>query len=414
MCRVPRRLMIDLRPLRVSPPFRRMWGGSAVAQIGQSMAAVAVGIQVYDITGSSFAVGMIGLAAFFPLVVFGLYGGSISDTHDRRTVALISSSGLWVCAIALVVQAWLSLDQLWFLYVVVAAQSAFFAVNTPARSAIVPRLIEPALLPAANALTSLTYGVGFMVGPVLSGLVIDAYGLTATYTVDALLFAAAMYGVVRLPAIPPEFTSQRTGWKAVGDGLRFLSTRRNLLMTFVVDLCAMVLAQPRALFPALAATTFGGGARTVGLLAAAPAVGSVLAGVLSGWLGTVRRQGLMVVLMVCGYGASVAFFGLTDILTWAMFFLMLTGAFDMVSAVFRSTILQVATPDELRGRLQGVFIVVVAGGPRLGDALVGTTAGLFGEQAAIVMGGVACILATLFFTFRNRGFARYDARDPVA
>lgn len=414
MCQVPRRLIIDLRPLRVSPAFRRMWGGSAVAQIGQSMAAVAVGIQVYDITGSSFAVGMIGLAAFFPLVLFGLYGGSISDTYDRRTVALISSSGLWACAIALVVQAWLSLDQLWLLYGVVAAQSGFFAVNMPARSAIVPRLIDPVLLPAANALNSLTFGLGFMVGPVLSGLVIDAYGLTATYTVDALLFSAAMYGVIRLPAIPPESTSEHTGWKAVWEGLRFLSTRRNLLMTFIVDLCAMVLAQPRALFPALAATTFGGGARTVGLLAAAPALGSVLASVLSGWLGTVRRQGLMVVLMVCGYGASVALFGLTDILTWAMFFLVLTGAFDMVSAVFRSTILQVATPDAMRGRLQGVFVVVVAGGPRLGDALVGTTAGIWGEQAAIVIGGIACIVATLFFVFRNRGFVRYDALHPVA
>jgi MFS family permease len=206
----------------------------------------------------------------------------------------------------------------------------------------------------------------------------------------------------------------RTGWAAVWDGLRFLSTRKNLLMTFIIDLCAMVLAQPRALFPALAATTFGGGARTVGLLAAAPALGSVLAGLLSGWLGTVRRQGFMVVLMVCGYGASVALFGLTDILTWAVLFLALTGAFDMVSAVFRSTILQVATPDEMRGRLQGVFVVVVAGGPRLGDALIGTTAGLWGEQAAIVVGGVACVAATLAFTARNLGFVRYDSRHPVA
>lgn len=414
MCQVPRRLMLDLRPLRVSPEYRRMWGGWTVAQVGQSMAAVAVGIQIYAITGSSFAVGMIGLAAFFPLVFFGLYGGSISDTHDRRKVALWSSAGLWLCSMVLVLQAWLAWDQVWLLYVVIAAESAFFAVNTPARSAIVPRLIEPSLLPAANALTTLTFSAGFMLGPLLGGLVIDAYGLTAAYAIDAMLFAAAMYGLFRLPAIAPEAEAHRTGWAAVWEGLRFLSIRRNLLMTFIIDLCAMVLAQPRALFPALAATTFGGGARTVGLLAAAPAVGSVLAGLLSGWLGTVRRQGLMVVVMVCGYGASVAFFGLTDILTWAIFFLALTGAADMVSAVFRSTILQVATPDELRGRLQGVFVVVVAGGPRLGDAVIGTTAGLLGEQAAIVIGGVACIVATLFFTLRNRGFIRYDAHHPVA
>ena len=409
-----RRLVLDLRPLKVSPEYRRMWSGWTVAQVGQSMATVAVGIQVYALTGSSFAVGMLGAAAFFPLVVFGLYGGSISDTHDRRLVALAASSGLWLCSLVLLVQSLLSFDQVWLLYVVVAAQSASFAVNNPARSAIVPRLIQPELLPAANALANLTFSAGFTVGPLLGGLVIGGAGLTAAYAIDAVLFGAAIYGLFRLPSIPPEAEPHRTGWAAVWDGLRFLSKRRNLLMTFIVDLCAMVLAQPRALFPALAVTTFGGGARTVGLLAAAPAIGSVFAGVFSGWLGSVRRQGLMVVVMVCGYGAAVTCFGFTSILAWALLFLALTGAFDMVSAVFRSTILQVATPDELRGRLQGVFVVVVAGGPRIGDALVGTTASLWGEQTAIVVGGLACVSATLFFALRNRGFIRYDARHPVA
>ena len=409
-----RRLVLDLRPLKVSPAYRRMWAGWTVAQVGQAMATVAVGIQVYDITGSSFAVGMIGAAAFFPLVVFGLYGGSISDTHDRRLVALTASAGLWICSAVLLVQSLAGLDQVWLLYLVVASQSGFFAVNNPARQAIVPRLIEPELLPSANALANLTFSAGFIVGPLAGGLVIGGLGLSWAYAIDAVLFAAAIYGLFRLPSIPPEAEPHRTGWAAVWEGLRFLSTRRNLLMTFVVDLCAMVLAQPRALFPALAITTFGGGARTVGLLAAAPAVGAVLAGVFSGWLSSVRRQGLMVVLMVCGYGAAVAAFGLTSWLSLALLFLALTGGFDMISAVFRSTILQVATPDELRGRLQGVFIVVVAGGPRLGDALVGTTASLWGEHAAIVIGGVACVVGTLFFTFRNRGFLRYDARHPVA
>lgn len=410
---MPRRLVLDLRPLSVSPAYRRMWAGWTVAQVGQAMATVAVGIQVYDITGSSFAVGMIGAAAFFPLVVFGLYGGSISDTHDRRLVALTASTGLWLCSAVLLVQSLVGLDQVWLLYVVVAAQSAAFAVNNPARQAIVPRLIEPELLPAANALANLTFSAGFTVGPLLGGLVIGGLGLSWAYAIDAVLFGAAMYGLFRLPSIAPEAEPHRTGWAAVWEGLRFLSTRRNLLMTFVVDLCAMVLAQPRALFPALAVTTFGGGARTVGLLSAAPAIGSVLAGVFSGWLGSVRRQGLMVVLMVCGYGTAVALFGMTSWLSLALLFLAFTGAFDMISAVFRSTILQVATPDELRGRLQGVFIVVVAGGPRLGDALVGTTASLWGERGAIVIGGVACVVGTLFFTFRNRGFLRYDARHPV-
>ena len=409
-----RRLVVDLRPLRVSPEYRRMWGGWTIAQVGQSMATVAVGIQVYAMTGSSFAVGMLGAAAFFPLVFFGLYGGSISDTHDRRLVALAASAGLWICALVLLGQSALGFDKVWLLYVVVAVQSACFAVNNPARQAIVPRLIEPELLPAANALTTLTFSAGFTLGPLLGGFVIGGAGLTAAYAIDATLFGAAMYGLFRLPSIAPEAEPHRTGWAAVWEGLRFLSKRRNLLMTFIVDLCAMVLAQPRALFPAMAVTTFGGGARTVGLLAAAPAVGSVLAGLMSGWLGTVRRQGFMVVLMVCGYGAAVAAFGVTSLLAWALFFLALTGAFDMVSAVFRSTILQVATPDELRGRLQGVFVVVVAGGPRLGDALIGSTASLWGEHTAVIVGGIACVTATLFFVLRNRGFLHYDSRHPVA
>jgi MFS family permease len=411
---VARRLVLDLRPLKVSAAYRRMWGGWTVAQVGQSMATVAVGIQVYALTGSSFAVGMLGAAAFFPLVIFGLYGGSISDTHDRRLVALAASSCLWCCSVILLIQALLSFDQVWLLYVVVAVQSAGFAVNNPARSAIVPRLIQPELLPAANALANLTFSAGFTVGPLLGGLVIGTSGLTAAYAIDAVLFSAAMYGLFRLPSIEPEAQAHRAGWAAVWDGLRFLSSRRNLLMTFIVDMCAMVLAQPRALFPALAVTTFGGGARTVGLLSAAPAVGSVLAGVFSGWLGSVRRQGLMVVLMVCAYGTAVAMFGLTSILSLALLFLALTGAFDMVSAVFRSTILQVATPDELRGRLQGVFVVVVAGGPRLGDTLIGSTAALWGVHTAIVVGGLACVLATCFFALRIRSFTAYDARHPIA
>src|SRR4051812_3686648 len=391
-----------------------MWAGTTVGQGGQQMSTVAIGIQVYALTGSSFAVGMVGLVAFVPLVAFGLYGGSIADTHDRRLVALSASCGLWICSLILALQAALSFDQVWLLYAVVAVQSAFFAVNNPARSAIVPRLIDPPLLPAANALNTLTFSAGFTIGPLLGGLLIDASGLTAAYLIDALLFTAALYGLARLPSIAPEAEPHKTGWAAVLDGLRFLASKQNLLMTFIVDLCAMVLAQPRALFPALAATTFGGGARTVGFLAAAPAAGSLVAGLFSGWLGRIRRQGFVVVLMVCGYGASVAMFGVSSVLSIALLFLALTGAFDMVSAVFRSTILQVATPDELRGRLQGVFIVVVAGGPRLGDAVMGTTAGLVGEQVAIIAGGLACITATIAFAVRFRGFVHYDALHPVA
>lgn len=184
-------------------------------------------------------------------------------------------------------------------------------------------------------------------------------------------------------------------------------------MTFLVDLAAMVLAQPRALFPALAATSYGGGARTVGYLSAAPAIGALIGAAFSGWLGRVRWQGLYVVAMVCAYGVSIALFGLSSLLSIGMLFLAMAGAADMVSAVFRSTILQVATPDELRGRLQGVFIVVVAGGPRLGDVVAGTAATVLGERVAIVGGGLACITVTVLLVTWHRGFLRYDALHPV-
>jgi len=377
------------------------------------MTTLALGIQVYDLTGSSFAVGLVGAAAFFPLLIFGLYGGSFSDTHDRRKVALAASTGLWFCSLVLVAQSAADVGQTGVLYLVVAAQSACFAVNNPARAAILPRLLGPEMLPAANTLSTVTWNVGFTLGPLLGGFIVYVSGLTAAYTVDAITFMAALYALFRLPAIPPEGEVGKAGWAAVWEGLRFLRSRRNLLMTFLVDLAAMVLAQPRALFPALAATSYGGGARTVGYLSAAPAIGALLAATFSGWLGRIRLQGLLVVVMVCAYGSSIALFGFSSLLSIGLLFLAMAGAADMVSAVFRSTILQVATPDELRGRLQGVFIVVVAGGPRLGDVVAGTAATVLGERIAIVSGGLACIGATLLLVAWHRGFVRYDAQHPI-
>jgi len=403
----------DVTPLRVSRPYRRLWAGSTVAQLGQQMAAVAVALQVYAITGSSFAVGMVGLAALGPLVVFGLYGGSIADAHDRRRVLLVASLGLWMCSMALFVQAWLGLANVWVLYLVVAVQSGFFAVSNPARSAIIPRLVGARLLPAANALTTASWTLGFTVGPLMAGLLVGAYGYATTFAVDVLTFTAALYAVARLPSVPPEGEVSRAGLRSVLEGLRFLRTRRNLLMTFLVDLAAMVLAQPRALFPALAVSVYGGGPSTVGLLSAAPAFGAFAGAIFSGWVGRVRRQGRMIVLMVMAYGAAVAGFGLSSTLWLGVVFLALSGAFDTVSAVFRTTILQVATPDDLRGRLQGVFIVVVAGGPRLGDAVSGTSATVFGTRFAVVAGGVACIGAVSLLAARFPAFLRYDAENPV-
>lgn len=413
------RWFTDLRPLRESADFRRLWIGQSVSQLGQQMATVTVAYQVWVITESPFAVGTLGIVALVPLVALGLYGGALVDHYDRRAVALWTAAGLWLCTAVLLAQALLGLESVALLYGVVAVQSGLFAVNSPARSAIIPRLVPAHLLPAANALGMAAYNLGFTVGPLLGGVLIAWRGIGSTYAVDLLTFTAALYALVRLPPIPPQGERRGVpGLRSVVEGIQWLRRAPNLRMTFIVDLCAMVLAQPRALFPALALTVYAGGPSALGLLQAAPAIGSLVAFTFSGWVGRVHRQGVAVVVAVVAYGAAVALagvaaIGLPGILWLVVVMLALSGSADMVSAAYRSTMLQQAAPDALRGRLQGVFTVVVAGGPRLGEFVAGTVAELTSEAEAMLYGGVACMVATLLVVTWQRGFLRYDARRPT-
>ncbi|MER5496775.1 MULTISPECIES: MFS transporter [unclassified Streptomyces] len=407
------RIFADLTPLRTSPDYRRLWFGNTVSWIGQGMTSLAVSLQVYDITGSAFSVGLIGFCSFLPLVVFGLYGGAVADTLDRRKLGLVSASGSFALSLVLLAAAVAGVEQVGLLYVIVALQAACFAVNAPARSSMIARLLPAEQLPAANALNSMTSTTGMLAGPMLGGLVVGWWGYRAAYTVDVITFTASLYAMWRLPAMLPQ-REEGSGDKraSVADGLRFLGTRPNLRMTFFTDLCAMVLAHPRALFPVVAVLWYGGDAKTTGLLVAAPALGALLGGVFSGWLGRVRRHGLAVLLAVAGWGAAVAVFGLTRQLWLGLIFLALAGCADNTSMVFRNTMLQAAVPDEMRGRLQGVFIVVVAGGPRLGDFLAGSVADLASPGLAVTGGGIACVVAVTLLGLRWRGFARYDAQNP--
>ena len=411
------RLLTDVRPLQVSLDYRRLWFGNTVSQLGQQMTQVTIAIQVYALTHSTFAVGVVGIFALVPLVGFGLYGGAFADAFDRRKLALVASLGLWALSFVLVAQAVLDLRWVWLLYVVVALQSACFAVNNPTRSAIIPRLIPKEHLPAANALNMASFNLGFTVGPLLGALAIGAVGYGFAYTIDTVTFTAALYALFRLPPIPPQplegEAPTRPGLKSVIEGFRFLRSARNVRMTFILDLCAMVLAQPRALFPAVAGSFYGRGVAAVGLLQAAPAIGSLIAFAFSGWVSKIRRQGVAIAICVILYGASVAAFGFTQTLWVGVLFLAMSGAADMVSAAYRSTILQVAAPDNLRGRLQGVFTVVVAGGPRMGDFVAGSTAALTTPTIALAAGGLACILGVMIAMARERSFASYDALHPV-
>jgi MFS family permease len=268
-------------------------------------------------------------------------------------------------------------------------------------------------MPAANALGQLGFNTGLSLGPLLGGLLIGTVGFGWTYGLDAATFLAVIYSIWRLPPMPPEGGGSKAGVASVVEGLRYLGPRKNLLMTFLVDINAMVFGMPRALFPAIGIEWFHGGAGTVGLLAAAPSVGALLGAATSGWAGRVHRQGRAVLISVLVWGGSIALFGFTRVLWLGLLLLAIAGAADMVSAIFRNTILQVATPDALRGRLQGVFIVVVTGGPRLGDFEAGSVGSAFGSQVSVVTGGVACMIGVAALAAAYPSFNRYDARDPV-
>ena len=294
---------VDTRPLRI-PEYRRILIGQGTSFIGSMLTQVAVPVQIWALTASPLYVGFVGLAGLVPIVVFGLYGGAIADAVDRRVLYLWTSIGGWVVTLALLVQTLLDLQNIWLILALVFVQSGMFAVASSARGAIIPRIVPTELVPAANTLNFTVGNVGQVVGPLLAGLLLVLpNGFALAYAADALLFTAALYSVLKLPSIPPQGEVQRPDWRAVADGLRFIAVRPVLVMSFAVDIAAMVLAMPRSLFPAVADARFGG---QVGPLYAAIAIGAVIAGLSSGWIGRVRRQGRALTLAIVGWGAAVA------------------------------------------------------------------------------------------------------------
>jgi MFS family permease len=403
-----RRLAIDVRPLRHAA-YRRVFVGNSTALLGSQLTAVAVPVQMYALTRSSLWVGYIGIAGLVPLLVFALWGGALADVLDRRRLLLVSSLLSWAVTLGLLGQAVLGVRSPALLLVLVAVQSAAFAVTMPTRSALIPRIVPVAEVPAANTLNFTASTAAGVAGPLVAGLLIH-WGVAWAYGVDALTFTLALWAALRLPALPPERAGGRGGVADVLFGLRYLVSRPVLLLSFGIDIVAMVLAMPRALFPQAADERFGG-TGAIGWLYASIAIGSVLAGLTSGWIGRVRRQGVALVGAVVVWGLAVAASGLAHQLWLAVALLAVSGAADLVSAVYRQTILQTYAPDELRGRLQGVFTAVVAGGPRLGDVRAGAMAAAFGLAGSWVGGGVACVLVTLVLTLTFPALLRYRVQE---
>ena len=405
-----RRHAVDMRPVRITD-YRRLLVGQGTAFIGSMVTQVAVPVEVYSISHSSLLVGLVGFVGLLPLVVFGLYGGAIADAVDRGRLYFWSSVGTWLVTIALLAQTLIGLDNIPVILGLVAVQAGAFAVASSARGAIIPRIVPSDLVASANTLNFTVGNVGQVIGPLLAGLLISLdQGFAYAYGLDAVLFTAALYSAIRLPPLPPDGSLGRPGFSSVIDGLVFIGSRPVLLMSFLVDIVAMVLAMPRALYPEVADERFHG---SVGPLYAALAIGSVLAGISGGWIARVRRRGVALTGAVVAWGTAVAISGLAHQLWLVVILLALAGAADLVSAVFRQTILQTYAPDEMRGRMQGVFIAVVAGGPRLGDVRAGAMAAATSATVSWVGGGVACVVVVLVAAIAVRPFWNYRV-DPTS
>lgn len=399
-----------MTPLRESPAFRWLWAGQSLSSIGSFMTGVAVAIQTYDLTGSSVAVGAVSLATLVPTLLLGLFGGSVADAVDRRRLVMLTSSGLMVVSLVFALQALLDWRQVWLLYLLTAISAALAAIDTPARRTFVPRVLPLDRLPAAAALNQLSFQVAIIAAPVLAGVLIASLGLEAAYAIDAATFVAVLFSVRRLPPMPPEGGGSKVGLRAVVEGLRYAATHRLIGMIFLVDLNATALAMPTALFPALAATHFGGGPQTVGFLYAAIGVGGLVAAVLSGPLGSLRHQGRAMLISVAVWGAAIGSVAFTHSLWLAVLLLATAGAADIVTTVFRATILQTKTPDELRGRLNSLDFIVGLGGGHLGNVRAGSVAGLTDPVTSLLLGGATCVLGVAALTTASPTFRRYDAK----
>lgn len=440
-----RNVLIDLSPLRHSPAYARLWTGSAIANIGSQMTIVAVGLHVYALSASTFAVAMVGVIALLPMIIAGLWGGMLADAFDRRRVALLAAIVCWVSVGTLALISWLGAAELWHLYLLTTINSVAITITSAARNATLPRLIPRELLPAAGALNGVSMGIAITLGPALAGVLVASVGFNWTYTLDVLLFSAAFLGIVTLPSIRPEGDLQRPGIESIRYGLRFLKQAPNVRMSFIVDIIAMTFGRPHALFPAVGALLIGGGAVTVGVLTAALAIGTLVCSLFSGRLGAVRRQGIAIGWSIAAYGACIAGFGIvvavvqlggfavTDTampgqqagavdalsdanlpaLLLAALMIAGAGAADNVSAIFRTTLLQSAVPDNMRGRLQGLFTVVVTGGPRVGDLYIG----LLTLGAALwfppLLGGILIIALVALCLRLTPSFRHYDALNPT-
>jgi MFS family permease len=389
------RVVVDISPLRDFPAYRRLWLGQSVNIIGSQVTRVALPYQVYVLTHSTLAIAGLTLVQLVPLLLFSLGGGSLADVVDRRRLLLVTQVALALSSLALAIVS-LGTPALPVLFAIAFVASAFGSIDQPTRASSTPRLVPAHRLPAAIALGQLSFNAGSVIGPAVGGLILAGAGVSGAYLVDVVTYAVSIVAILGLPPIPPVVAGRRAGLAAIRESLAFVRSRRTILSTFAIDLNAMIFGMPTALFPAHAHDVFHAGPVGVGLLNAAPAAGAFVAVFLSGLVTRLRRIGRGIIVAVVVWGAAIALFGLSTFsFPLALVFLAIAGAADVLSAVLRSTLVQLTTPDELRGRVSAIHILVVTSGPRLGDIEAAAVASVVGAQLSAISGGVLCVLGVI-------------------
>ncbi len=412
MRRLLRSLAIDVGPLRRHREFRLLYLGQAVSFAGSMITYVAIPFQVYELTGSTLVVGLLGIVELVPLLVTALVGGALADAHDRRRLVLLADTALLLLSLVLVANALLAEPQVWLLFVVAAGMSAAGGLQRPPLDAMLPRLVPRDELAAASALDGFRGTAGQIAGPAIAGVLIATVGLGATYAVDAATFLASLAALARMRAVPPPPDAAPPSLARIREGWRYAVSRQELTGSYAVDINAMLFGIPVALFPAVADRY--GGPELLGPLYAAGPVGAVVLTLASGWVGRVRRHGKAIAISAGAYGAAILAFGLAGSLPLALVALAAAGAADMSSGIFRQTLWNQTIPDHMRGRLAGIEQLSYSIGPTLGTARSGAVASVTSVPFSIAAGGAVCIAGTVVLCSLLPRFWRYEAEAVSA
>ena len=405
-------IAIDVTPLREGRDFRLLFTGRFVSMAGDAVATTAANWQVYALTRSSLAVGMLTLASSAGMFAGLLAGGMLADRHDRRMLMVATRAPLAVLAALLAVNSLLSHPALWAVYVLVTAVGVLSGIGSPASTAAVPALVEPDQLAAAAALNAMGGQLGFLGGPALAGALIGGPGLASCYGIDAVCFAIFGLTLWFIRPLPPTVRAGRPGLRSMAEGLKHVRHNAVVGGMLAVDTSAMIFGMPSALFPALAREHFHGGAATFGLLAAAPGLGAMLGAATSGWTGRLRRPGVVVIWAGLAWGVAIIGFGFSGSLAIALVFLAVAGMADLISEVLRNALLQHYTPDELRGRVSSLYLAQVTTAPSLGNVEAGLVAQLFTVGISVVSGGLACVAGALVLGALNPALRRATLARP--